>query len=205
MTSFKPADPVLVIASGNLGKVKEFRELLCNFQIQVIAKPESLEVDETGRSFKENARLKAISVANNTGEWALADDSGLSVLALSGKPGIHSARYADSDSERINRLLAEMSTCDDRRAIFVAALCVAAPKDQILIEVEGLCEGVITKAPRGESGFGYDPIFEVIPTGLTYAEMSRNQKQELSHRANAFRSLEPQFRNLIANNSDLRN
>ena len=131
------AGSVLVIASGNAGKVREFAHLLTGLPLQVRAQPEGLEVEETGTSFAANARLKAEAVARATGQWALADDSGLAVAALGGAPWVHSARYADSDTARIARLLKELGEADrqrqqqglpsDRGAAFVAALAVADP------------------------------------------------------------------------------
>jgi len=187
----------LVIASGNAGKVREFRELLQQLPLELQPQPEGMEVEETGLTFAENARLKALAVAKASGEWALADDSGLSVMALGGAPGVHSARYAATDPERIARLLSELGERDDRRAEFRAALCLADPSGQVLLEVEGCCAGVITSAPRGDSGFGYDPIFEVEGTALTFAEMAPEQKRAVGHRGRAFALLEPEFGKLL--------
>ncbi len=190
-------DKVLVIASRNVGKIKEFRHFLSAFPLEVISQPDDISVEETGKSFSENARLKAVSVANATGEWSLADDSGLSVDALGGAPGIYSARYANNDQERINRLLRELQGIDNRSACFSAAICIASPGNEILLEVEGRCDGVITDAPRGENGFGYDPIFEVIQSGLTFGEMLKHQKKFFSHRGAAFSLLEPGLKKLL--------
>ena len=187
----------LVIASGNAGKVREFRDLLQHLPLELKPQPEGMEVEETGLTFIENARLKALAVASASGAWALADDSGLSVNALGGAPGVHSARYAPTDSERIARLLRELGDGLDRRAEFRAALCLADRAGQILLEVEGCCAGVITAAPRGDSGFGYDPIFEVEGTTLTFAEMEPEQKQKVGHRGRAFALLQPQLDKLL--------
>ena len=157
-----------------------------------------MEVEETGSTFAANAQLKAKTVACVTGEWALADDSGLSVDALDGAPGVHSARYANSDPERIQRLLNALQNCSEREAHFCAALCIAAPDGRVLLEVEGRCQGRITTAPRGDQGFGYDPIFEVKDTGLTYAEMALAEKKQHGHRGRAFTALEPKLRKLLA-------
>ena len=181
---------VLMIASGNLGKIKEFRLLLRNFPIQVQSPSNGFEVNETGQTFAENARLKALEVAKQTGEWALADDSGLCVNSLLGAPGIYSSRYAKNDKQRINRLLKELDKFEDRRAHFKAALCIAS-ENRVLLEVEGICEGVITHLPRGKNGFGYDPIFEVLGTGRTFAEMGIEEKKALGHRGIAFNLLVP--------------
>ena len=187
----------LVIASGNAGKVREFRELLQQLPLELQPQPEGMEVEETGLTFAENARLKALAVAKASGAWALADDSGLSVMALGGAPGVHSARYAATDPERIARLLSELGERDDRRAEFRAALCLADPSGQVLLEVEGCCAGVITSAPRGDSGFGYDPIFEVEGTALTFAEMAPEQKRAVGHRGRAFALLKPELDKLL--------
>jgi len=140
-------------------------------------------VEETGATFAENARLKAAAVAQASGCWALADDSGLSVTALAGEPGVQSARYADSDAARITRLLRELEAAnqrradaglpEDRSAHFTAALAVADPSGRIRLEVEGYCPGEILESPRGEGGFGYDPVFLVPELALTFAEMFR--------------------------------
>lgn len=169
--------------------------------------PDGLEVEETGTSFTANARLKAEAVARATGQWALADDSGLAVAALGGAPGVHSARYADSDTSRIARLLRELGAADqhrqaqglpsDRRAAFVAALAVADPSGVIRLEVEGRCDGVILESPRGRGGFGYDPVFFVPSEGLSYAEMDKGLKGRIGHRGRAFALLEPQLQNLL--------
>ena len=188
----------LVIASSNPGKIHEFENLLRALPLNVRPQPESLEVEETGSTFAANAQLKAKTVACVTGEWALADDSGLSVDALDGAPGVHSARYANSDPERIQRLLNALKNCSKREAHFCAALCIAAPDGRVLLEVEGRCQGRITTAPRGDQGFGYDPIFEVDQTGMTFAEMALAEKKQHGHRGRAFTALEPQLRELLA-------
>lgn len=199
---------VLVIASGNAGKIREFAHLLASLPLAVRPQPDGLEVEETGSSFAANARLKAEAVARATGHWALADDSGLAVAALGGAPGVHSARYADTDASRIARLLKELGEADrqrqqqglpsDRRAAFVAALAVADPSGAIRLEVEGRCEGVILEAPRGCGGFGYDPVFFVPAEGLSYAEMDKGLKGRIGHRGRAFTQLEPELRELLS-------
>ncbi len=187
----------IVLASRNLGKFKEFKEFFCKFSVDLIAQPEEIDVQETGSTFADNARIKAIEIANFTGEWALADDSGLCVDALFGRPGIHSARYAKTDKERVSKLLAELQASKTRSAYFICALCLAAPQKKTLLEVEGRCEGFISSAPRGERGFGYDPIFEKLGTGLTFAQMDPEQKKKISHRGNAFSSFEPLLEELL--------
>ena len=204
------APTVLVIASGNAGKLREFSALLADLGLETRPQPEGLEVEETGSTFAENARLKAVAVARATGCWALADDSGLSVDALGGAPGVHSARYADSDAARITRLLQEVAAANanngtdgatspaNRHARFTAALAVADPTGRVVLEVEGHCPGTILAAPRGAGGFGYDPVFFVPEAGLTFAEMSHGQKAELGHRGRAFAALKPQLQALLS-------
>ena len=197
----------LVIASGNAGKVREFAALLADLGLEVRPQPEGLEVEETGATFAENARLKALAVARATGCWALADDSGLSVDALGGAPGVHSARYADNDAARIARLLDELaaaetdskadSEAEARSARFSAALALADPSGAVVLEVEGHCPGTILETPRGEGGFGYDPVFFVPEAGLSFAEMPHSQKAALGHRGRAFAALRPQLEALL--------
>ena len=186
----------LVIASGNEGKIKEFKKLLEEFPFNVLTQPLGFEIEETGKTFKENARIKAIAVSKKTGNLALADDSGLSVEALGGAPGIYSARYARSDKERIEKLLAELKPFPNRKAKFECALCIASGA-KVLIEVSGFCEGLITFSPKGENGFGYDPIFEVSGLGETYAEMDHEKKKHIGHRGNAFKLLIPKLKQLL--------
>jgi len=189
---------MLVIASGNAGKVREFGHLLAALHLEIRPQPEGLEVEETGATFAENARLKAAAVARATGCWALADDSGLSVSALGGAPGVHSARYATTDEARIGRLLRELAGAGDRSAQFTAALAVADPSGAIRLEVEGICPGVILEETRGRGGFGYDPVFFVPETGLTYAEMDKELKGRIGHRGKAFALLAPQLQTLLS-------
>ena len=199
-----PAPTVLVIASGNAGKVREFGALLAGLGLETRPQPEGLDVEETGSTFAENARLKAEAVARTTGCWALADDSGLSVDALGGAPGVHSARYADSDAARIERLLQELAAAGARSATarsarFTAALALASPRGEIVLEVEGICPGTILEAPRGSGGFGYDPVFFVPEAGLSFAEMTHALKAQLGHRGRAFAELKPKLQALLSN------
>jgi len=183
--------------------VREFAALLADVPLLVRPQPEGLVVEETGDTFAENARLKAEAVARITGCWALADDSGLEVMALGGAPGVHSARYAPTDPERIARLLAELvavgaTNSASRSAAFVAALALADPSGVVRLAVEGRCEGVISEAPQGEGGFGYDPVFLVPELGLTFAEMDKASKGRIGHRGRAFELLQPGLRRLLA-------
>ena len=187
----------LVIASSNEGKIKEFEKLLEGFPFDLFNQPLSIEIEETGKTFMENARIKAIAVSKETGNLSLADDSGLSVEALGGAPGIYSSRYASSDNKRIEKLLDELKPFSNRKAKFECALCIAF-REKVLIEVQGFCEGEITFSPKGNNGFGYDPIFEVSGLGETYAEMNSNKKKHIGHRGNAFKLLKPELQNLLS-------
>ena len=186
----------LVIASGNQGKIAEFKKLLDDFPFDLMTQPVGFEIEETGSTFMENARIKAIAVSQATGNLSLADDSGLSVESLGGAPGIYSSRYANSDEERIEKLLAELKPFQNRKAKFECALCIASG-DKALIEVSGFCEGLITLSPKGKNGFGYDPIFEVSGLSETYAEMDQEKKKNIGHRGNAFKLLIPELKKLL--------
>lgn len=182
----------LVIASHNQGKVREMAELLAPFRIEVVSAGALglAEPEENGESFEENAALKAHAAAEASGIAALADDSGLVVPALSGKPGIHSARWAgesrdfNAAMERVHRELGER----DRNAQFVAVLALAWPDGHAEL-FRGEVEGSLLWPPRGERGFGYDPMF--LPEGrlLTFGEMEPEEKHSISHRARAFEKL----------------
>ncbi|MCF2972012.1 RdgB/HAM1 family non-canonical purine NTP pyrophosphatase [Synechococcus sp. Nb3U1] len=194
----------LILASSSPGKLREFesffRDHIPGWRLRL--KPAELEVEETGATFAENALLKATTVAKALGEWTLADDSGLSVRALNGAPGIHSARYAPTDAARIERLLREMDGIPNlatrgaehpREATFHCALALVDPQGQVRALAEGVCQGQILTQPQGRGGFGYDPLFWVPELGLTFAEMSPAQKEELGHRGQALRALKEQL------------
>jgi XTP/dITP diphosphohydrolase len=195
----------LVIATHNPGKLKELRELLAPYGIAAQSAGELglPEPEETGSTFAANARIKAMAAATAARQVAFADDSGLAVEALGGEPGIHSARWAGPDKDfpaamsRVNTLMCERGATapQQRRAQFVAALCLAWP-DGHTEEFEGRVDGVIVWPPRGDKGFGYDPLF--LPDGFdrTFGEMSAEEKhglppqgRGLSHRARAFMKL----------------
>jgi XTP/dITP diphosphohydrolase len=181
--------PTLVVATGNPGKLSEMQVLLSGLDWELKLKPEALEVEETGTTFYENACLKASEVAKATGEWAIADDSGLQVAALGGAPGVYSARYGRTDAERIGRILRELGPHPNREAQFVCVVALAQPDGAIALHAEGICPGEILPAPRGDQGFGYDPIFYVPDYRLTFAEMSPAIKHQVSHRGRAFQVL----------------
>ena len=186
----------LVLASNNAHKIRELSELLDD-RFRMISMREAgfaEEIEENGQTFEENAVLKARAVAKATGLCALADDSGLSVDALDGAPGVLSARFAGAhgDDRANNALLIEKMAdvpAEDRTAQFVCAMALALPNGDIRT-VEGTCPGVITFSPRGEGGFGYDPYFEYL-SGETFAEMPAEEKNRVSHRANAMRAMLP--------------
>lgn len=187
----------LVVATSNPGKLKEMQDHLMDFSIELALKPPELDVEETGGTFLENARLKASQTALALGEWSIADDSGLEVTALNGQPGIYSARYGKTDQERITRLLGELAPFNDRTAQFRCAVAVANPQGEIVIETEGICQGEILTQVKGEGGFGYDPVFYVPEVGQTFAQMPPELKRQLSHRGRAFANLQPLLKSLI--------
>lgn len=187
----------LVVATSNAGKLKEIQKHLQDFAIPLALKPPELDVEETGVTFIENARLKASHTALALGEWSLADDSGLEVMALNGQPGIYSARYGKTDQERIARLLRELEPFEDRSAQFVCAIAVSNPQGEIVVETEGICRGEILTEVKGEGGFGYDPVFYVPEVGQTFAQMPPELKRQLSHRGKAFANLQPLLKSLM--------
>lgn len=184
----------IIAATKNKNKIREFKEILPDFDI--ITQEEAgidLDVEETGTTFRENALLKARAIFEKTGISALADDSGLEVYALGGEPGVYSARYGGEgldDKGRLELVLEKMKDVDDdlRGAQFVCSI-VFVTKEKTY-EAEGVCEGVITREARGENGFGYDPIFYVPEVGKTNAEMTAEEKNTISHRGKALRQLE---------------
>lgn len=186
----------LIVATGNPGKLKEMQAHLTGLDWDLTLKPDDLDVEETGNTFAENACLKASEVAKATGHWAIADDSGLEVAALNGAPGVYSARYGSNDTERIGRLLRELSSKQDRSAQFVCVIALAKPDGTIVLQAEGTCPGEILHAPQGQGGFGYDPIFYVPDQQMTFAEMPPDLKRTVSHRARAFQALLPQLKML---------
>ena len=184
-----------VLATANPHKAEEMRDILTALGFDVRARPENApDVDETSETLEGNALLKAHALALLTGEPALADDTGLFVDALDGRPGVYSARYAGrsaSDADNVEKLLSELDGVPDtmRVARFRSVIAVAYP-DGGSFTVEGLLEGSIAKSPRGSEGFGYDPVF--VPAGAsgrTLAELTPEQKNELSHRGRALRAL----------------
>ncbi|NNK12841.1 MAG: XTP/dITP diphosphatase [Desulfofustis sp.] len=189
---------LLVLATTNQNKVREFRQFVSEFPVTV----KSLSdfgplpgVIEDGSTFDANAYKKAHHYAKVLGIPALADDSGLVVEALSGAPGVRSARYAGdnvSDQDNCRKLLAEMEGQSNRKASFVCVLSIAVPSGPALT-YEASCEGTILDAPRGSNGFGYDPLFYYEPYGKTFAEISMDEKNKVSHRGKVLSELSGEF------------
>jgi len=194
---------IIVLATRNAGKVKEFQELLKDFPVEI----KNLndfgpipEVKEDGTTFDDNAYKKASFTARVLGLPAIADDSGLVVETLGGAPGVKSARYAGekaTDQENIKKLLAEMAGKSDRRAAFECVISIAVPAGPALT-YEGRCEGEITTEPQGTSGFGYDPVFYFPGFGKTFAELTSAEKNKVSHRGMALSQVAAEFKKILA-------
>jgi XTP/dITP diphosphohydrolase len=192
----------LLIATTNPGKILELRELLADTGVDIVGLTTDLALEapvENGATFAENARLKASYYASKTGMHTIADDSGLEVTVLRGRPGVLSARYGGDDAtfdEKMKLLLRELESADssDRTARFVCAVALADTSGNIVDLATGICTGVIADSPRGCGGFGYDPIF--IPDGFdrTFAELPPEVKSSISHRANAISRMFPFLR-----------
>jgi XTP/dITP diphosphohydrolase len=189
---------VLVLATRNSGKTKEIQELLKDFPVEI----RNLDdfgpipsVEEDGMTFDDNAYKKASFTAKVLGLPALADDSGLQVDALGGAPGVHSARYAGpdaTDAENNARLSHEMDGQANRTATFVCVVSIAVPSGPALT-YEAECEGLVAEVPEGDKGFGYDPLFYYPPLKKTFAQMSSEEKNQVSHRGKAFAELKEEF------------
>lgn len=194
----------LLVATGNPGKVKEFAALLAGLPCEITGLRQEgidFEVEETGETFEENARLKAEGYAAASGLLTLADDSGLVVDALGGRPGVQSARYGGpglSDEDRVRLLLRELEGVPDERrtARFVAVLALVRPGEPARL-VRGEVEGRIGYAPRGANGFGYDPVFVLPERGVTTAELPPAEKHAISHRGAAARAMRPVIEALL--------
>jgi XTP/dITP diphosphohydrolase len=186
----------LFLASSNPGKLREYRELAGDSAVELDALSNFSEIpafDEAAPTFAENAAGKALHYSRFSPEVILADDSGLVVPALNGAPGVHSARYAGpnaSDEDRIQKLLREMleKTAEERRARFICVTAIAR-RGRLLAIASDFAQGVLTEQPRGNDGFGYDPIFLFEDLDRTYAELTQRQKNLYSHRGKAFRKL----------------
>jgi len=191
-STVRARSPVLLVATTNPGKIREFAELLQDIPVilqSLLELPGAPAVAEDGSSYQENAAAKAMALARWSGRTALADDSGLEVDALGGAPGIHSARYAGATQDsgaNLTKLLQALAGIPEaqRTARFRCVLVVARPEGRTLA-VDGSCEGQITDRPSGGGGFGYDPVFLYPPAGKTFAELPAAIKNQVSHRARA--------------------
>lgn len=194
----------IMIATQNKGKVKDFQLLFKKYDVQVTSlldlKEPIEDIEETGTTFEENAILKASTIAEKLAMPVLADDSGLEIDALDGRPGIYSARYAGEekdDQKNLHKVLEEMRDVADeeRSARFVSVLAIVRPNQEPVVK-RGTCEGTIIHVPTGENGFGYDPIFQPKGSKLTMAQLTADQKNAISHRGNALKQIEDWIKNL---------
>jgi XTP/dITP diphosphohydrolase len=190
----------LLVATGNAGKLREFRQMLGadSFDWCDLASLDSnLQVEETGRTFRDNACLKANAYAKFSHLWTIADDSGLEVDALDGAPGVLSARWAEvnragrGDADNNSLLLRQLAEVPDERraARFVCVLALARPDGRVIVTVRDTVEGRILREPRGGNGFGYDPLFLIDDEGRTTAELDPDHKNQISHRGKALRRM----------------
>jgi XTP/dITP diphosphohydrolase len=193
----------LVVATHNPGKIRELNQLLANLPVQLISADEASvpDVEETGTTFEENALLKARAAREHSGEASLGEDSGIEVDALNGEPGIYSSRFAgpDADDDDRNRILMERleGVPDERRSCrYRSAVALVLPDGREFV-CEGRCEGRIGYSPRGENGFGYDPIFYLPERDQMMAELPPEEKNEISHRGRALRELKVTLTRLL--------
>lgn len=180
----------IVLGTANPHKLEEIKAIMnasAYKDIEFVLAPKEFDPDENGTTFEENSFIKAKEAARLTGLYAIADDTGLCVDALNGAPGLYSARYANTPQERINKLLKEMENVQgkDRRAKFVCSIVLVSPSGEKLHVSTAEVSGVITAAPQGSHGFGYDPVFYIPELNKTMAELSLQEKNTLSHRAKA--------------------
>lgn len=192
----------LILGTHNKKKCAELRELLLPLGLQLHSLAEvagPIEVEETGQTFIENARLKACEQAKHLKQWTIGEDSGLCVPFLDGAPGIYSARYSgpratdESNNAKLLEALADASS-KQRSAYYVCTIVLSDPSGEAILEAEGRCWGRILKSPRGEGGFGYDPLFEIPEYHQTFAELGSTVKSVLSHRARALETFTSQLR-----------
>lgn len=188
----------IVLASHNPGKIKEMSPILAHYGVELVLQSElgmKIEVEETGVTFRENALLKAHAVMKATGMPAISDDSGLMVDALNGAPGVYTARYGGeglTDVERYHLLLSALVGQTNRAAHFYSCIACVFPTGETLT-AQGVCDGTIAFAPIGEDGFGYDPIFFVPALRKTFAQMTPEEKNSVSHRAKALAAFRNEF------------
>ena len=189
----------IVLASSNKHKVQEINDIVSSIGLNVefILPPEGFDPEENGTTFEENSYIKAYEAWKLAKTWVLADDSGLCIDALGGKPGIYSARYAETPALRIKRVLNELSGVKDRRAHFTCAMTLINPNGEIEYKYQGVCEGSIITEARGVNGFGYDPIFKLKDDTRTMAELSEDEKNQVSHRSVALKKVMEYLKNLV--------
>lgn len=194
----------LVIATGNKNKVKEIKSKLeeNNIKVELITVDQPFNPEETGVKFSQNAYIKAYAAAKKMNMPAIGDDSGLCIDALAGEPGIYSARYADTNEERIQKVLDELKDVprEKRTAHFVSALAVVDPAGETLYSCEGKCEGIILDELKGNNGFGYDPIFYIPELAKTMAELDMKEKNRVSHRSDALNQFIEWYKYTTKNN-----
>ena len=194
----------LIIASSNKGKISEFKEMFPEFNVLPMSDFTSEEIEENGKTFEENAKIKAEFLKSKAGDFCvLADDSGLIVDALNGAPGIYTARYAGENAtadQNMDKLLAALNGVKDRKARFSCTLCFIDEKGNVAVET-GISEGEITTARKGTNGFGYNPIFYSYELKKTFGEADENERNEISHRGRAVKKLKenPVFISAIKN------
>ena len=181
---------VLTIASGNQKKVSEISEMLNVLSLDVQKQPEKLNVEETGKTYFENSLLKAKAAALETNTWSLADDSGLEVDFLDGRPGIYSARYAKTNSEKIKKLIDELGSTPYRSAKFVSCMVLCDPRGNLVKDSTGICWGEILKSPKYPNG-EFESIFWVKESNCVYGELSHSQLSKIGSRGKAARYLAP--------------
>ncbi len=192
----------LVLATRNRGKLSEIKALLSEFDVDVMGLDDFgpiPEIEEDGKTFEDNAYKKAYQTARMLGFPSLADDSGLVVNALDGQPGIYSARYAgenSTDEDNNQKLLHNLSGVQDRTASFFCVIAIAVPDGPALI-YEGICEGMISEKRHGNQGFGYDPLFYYPPLKKTFAQLSEDEKNRISHRGKAMAELKNEFNKVL--------
>ena len=192
----------MVLASKNAHKLVEMKDILSQLGVDVVLESDvgvDVDVEETGATFEENAYLKAHAVCEASGLPAIADDSGLCVDALNGAPGVYSARYGGpelDDAGRYKLLLENLRGQIDRRGKFVSCICCCFP-NRDKVEARGECPGTIAYAPKGEGGFGYDPVFFVPGLKKTFAELTAEEKNAISHRGNALNKFKTELENYL--------
>ena len=191
----------IILATSNEHKVREINAIVKDYGIEFILPAGDFDPIEDGLTFEANSLIKAKAAWEISKTWTLADDSGLCIDALEGAPGIHSARYAETPQKRIDRVLTEMLGVQNRKAQFKCCMTLINPNGEIEYKYTGICEGSITETPKGIGGFGYDPIFLIKNSTKTMAELSENEKNQISHRSLALNAVLKYLKNKIELNN----